>query len=401
MFPDTPLNILLVYCIILSKLRNDYGEDKDMNNLNIAGNIARLRQSRKLTQAELADFLGVTKGSVSKWENGQSMPDILILPQLAAYFNVTIDELIGYEPQLSQEQIKIIYKELCSGFVHKTCDEAWEDVRDYVHRYYSCFEFMVQIAVLYVNHYTIANENNTCERLLKEACDICNNVIENCTEVRIVNEALAMKSLCDLFMGKAEDIIEALVPVTDPYRVSLQNEHILIQAYQMSGNMEKARSFTQITMYHQIIAFIGSATAYISINAGDIEVVEETIRRIKGLIKLYEIDELNPNASCQFYYQAAAVYAMSGKKEDMFDMLSRYANAIKILFKDDIMLHGDSYFDTLEQWIDDLALGKEPVRARELVAKSATEALANPVFQQYSNEEQFKEIIKSIEREVN
>ena len=70
MFPDTPLNILLVYCIILSKLRNDYGEDKDMNNLNIAGNIARLRQSRKLTQAELADFLGVTKGSVSKWENG-------------------------------------------------------------------------------------------------------------------------------------------------------------------------------------------------------------------------------------------------------------------------------------------------------------------------------------------
>ena len=65
------------------------------------------------------------------------------------------------------------------------------------------------------------------------------------------------------------------------------------------------------------------------------------------------------------------------------------------------MLHGDSYFDTLEQWIDDLALGKEPVRARELVAKSATEALANPVFQQYSNEEQFKEIIKSIEREVN
>lgn len=401
MFLDTPLNILLVYCIILSKLRNDYGEDKDMNNLNIAGNIARLRQDRKLTQAELADFLGVTKGSVSKWENGQSMPDILILPQLAAYFNVTIDELIGYEPQLSQEQIKIIYKELCSGFVHKTCDEAWEDVRDYVHRYYSCFEFMVQIAVLYVNHYTIANENNTCERLLKEACDICNNVIENCTEVRIVNEALAMKSLCDLFMGKAEDIIEALVPVTDPYRVSLQNEHILIQAYQMSGNMEKARSFTQITMYHQIIAFIGSATAYISINAGDIEVVEETIRRIKGLIKLYEIDELNPNASCQFYYQAAAVYAMSGKKEDMFDMLSRYANAIKILFKDDIMLHGDSYFDTLEQWIDDLALGKEPVRARELVAKSATEALANPVFQQYSNEEQFKVIINSIEREVN
>lgn len=394
-FPGTPLNILPVYY----RMKSDR-EVKDMNTLNIADNIVRLRQERKLTQAELADFLGVTKGSVSKWENSQSMPDILMLPQLAAYFNVTVDELIGYEPQLSQEQIKIIYKKLCSGFVHKTCDEAWNEVRDYVHRYYSCFEFMVQIAVLYINHYTISNENNTSERLLKEACDICNNVIENCTEVRIVNDALAMKSLCDLCMGKPEDVIEALVPVTDPYRLSLQNEQLLIQAYQMSGDMKKARSLTQITMYHQMIALISSATTYLAINAGDKNCIEETIRRIQGVIDIYEVDDLNPNVSIQFYYQSAVLYAMSEEKDKMFDMLKRYAVGIKTLFRSDIMLHGDSYFDALEQWIDDLVLGNEPVRARELVAKSATEALGNPVFMKYSAEEEFTNILKNIEREV-
>ena len=43
---------------------------------------------------------------MSKWESGVSFPDITLLPKLATYFNVSIDELIGYEPQLTREQIK-------------------------------------------------------------------------------------------------------------------------------------------------------------------------------------------------------------------------------------------------------------------------------------------------------
>ena len=69
-----------------------------MERLNLSDNIIRLRRERKITQEELADFLGVTKASVSKWENAQSVPDILLLLQLAAFFDITIDELIGYDP---------------------------------------------------------------------------------------------------------------------------------------------------------------------------------------------------------------------------------------------------------------------------------------------------------------
>lgn len=74
-----------------------------MDELNLSENIVRLRHKKKLTQEGLADFLGVTKASVSKWENAQSMPDILLLPRLAAFFDVTIDELVGYKAQLSTE----------------------------------------------------------------------------------------------------------------------------------------------------------------------------------------------------------------------------------------------------------------------------------------------------------
>ena len=71
-----------------------------MNFLNISGNLIRLRHEKKVTQEQVADFIGVTKASVSKWETGQSTPDIMLLPQLAAYFDVSVDALLGYEPQL-------------------------------------------------------------------------------------------------------------------------------------------------------------------------------------------------------------------------------------------------------------------------------------------------------------
>ena len=63
-----------------------------MSELKLSHNIIRLRHEKKLTQKELADFLGVTKASVSKWENAQNTPDILLLPQIAAFFGVTRSE---------------------------------------------------------------------------------------------------------------------------------------------------------------------------------------------------------------------------------------------------------------------------------------------------------------------
>ena len=93
-----------------------------MNTLKIAENIVQFRKKKGVTQDEMASFLGVTKASVSKWENGQSMPDIMMLPQLATYFDVTVDDLIGYEPQLAKEQIQKIYRDLCKDFAEKPFD---------------------------------------------------------------------------------------------------------------------------------------------------------------------------------------------------------------------------------------------------------------------------------------
>lgn len=63
----------------------------------LASNIQKHRKLRGLTQETLAVKLGVTFQAVSKWENGKSSPDILLLPLLADAFGCSIDSLFSYK----------------------------------------------------------------------------------------------------------------------------------------------------------------------------------------------------------------------------------------------------------------------------------------------------------------
>ncbi len=61
----------------------------------IGENIANLRRANGMTQEKLAEIIGVSAQSVSKWETGTTMPDIMLLPVLADIFGVTVDAMYG------------------------------------------------------------------------------------------------------------------------------------------------------------------------------------------------------------------------------------------------------------------------------------------------------------------
>ena len=63
--------------------------------MTIGKNIAELRKNRGMTQEQLAETLGVSSQTVSKWENEITMPDIMLLPVIAGCFDITVDELYG------------------------------------------------------------------------------------------------------------------------------------------------------------------------------------------------------------------------------------------------------------------------------------------------------------------
>ena len=70
--------------------------------------IKKIRKDNNLTQAELADKLGVTYQAVSKWENGKNIPDIAILKQISDEFNINIDDILNGEDKITPKQKKTL-----------------------------------------------------------------------------------------------------------------------------------------------------------------------------------------------------------------------------------------------------------------------------------------------------
>lgn len=80
-----------------------------MNNFKetLSKNLVALRKSRKLTQSELAEELSYSDKTISKWENGDAVPDVETLIQIANFFSVSMDDLVSKPVQeISQQSIK-------------------------------------------------------------------------------------------------------------------------------------------------------------------------------------------------------------------------------------------------------------------------------------------------------
>lgn len=76
-----------------------------MTNTTLGQRIGNLRKDKGYTQEEVAERLNVSPQAVSKWENDISCPDIMLLPELAKLLGVTVDMLLGSEPEMPVQLI--------------------------------------------------------------------------------------------------------------------------------------------------------------------------------------------------------------------------------------------------------------------------------------------------------
>ena len=79
-------------------------------NVMVSEKLKELRKQRGNTLEELAGHAGVTAQAASKWERGESLPDITLLPSIALYYDVSIDDLLGFGEERKRERIGTYYK---------------------------------------------------------------------------------------------------------------------------------------------------------------------------------------------------------------------------------------------------------------------------------------------------
>ena len=92
-----------------------------------------------------------------------------MLPRLASFFNITIDQLMGYRPQLTPEEIRQIYMDLAKEFTVLPFGKALEHCREYIREYSSCYPLLFQMGTLFINHISLSPSSDETRDLIKEA----------------------------------------------------------------------------------------------------------------------------------------------------------------------------------------------------------------------------------------
>ena len=142
----------------------------------LSENIKRLRREKDLTQETLAEFLGVTFQSVSNWERGESYPDIAMLPEIAGFFKVSVDELLGINKAENEYEINSKIAEYDNLTDHKLMQEIINDLK-------AKFPNDFRILIRYLR--CLVNFSEDLSVVSSEVFSIYNNIQQNCTDDRI------------------------------------------------------------------------------------------------------------------------------------------------------------------------------------------------------------------------
>ncbi|MBQ8802299.1 MAG: helix-turn-helix transcriptional regulator [Tyzzerella sp.] len=118
--------------------------------------IKKYRKEKGITQEEMARRLGVTAPAVSKWENGTSVPDIMLLGPIARLFEISVDTLLSFQEELSPKEIADLMQALDKRFNEESYDEAFHWAKKKLEMYPNCKQLIWQMAlVLDARHMTM------------------------------------------------------------------------------------------------------------------------------------------------------------------------------------------------------------------------------------------------------
>ncbi|EGC69397.1 MULTISPECIES: helix-turn-helix domain-containing protein [Enterococcus] len=377
--------------------------------LPIGEEIARRRKHRGVTQQELAAFMNVSKASVSKWETGQTYPDITSLPLLAAYFDCSVDELLILDSQLSPKEIQRIYQLLKDAFQTKTPTEVLALAQSFTKRYYSCYPFLLQMGSFYLNHWDLLPDvpvegvpkGQTYEdalmeakknTYLKEAETLYQRIMDQ-GDSELAQQAKQIDAYCLLMRNKPEEVLAILGTKTLSF---LPSEPLIAAAFQQKNQLQQAEIVTQSAIYQYLIIFMSLLTNYLAMLTQDEEQLEKNYARGLALSESFQLAELHPLSLLNFLAAGMVSFAALGKESLLLQALTLYVKTLEAT-PEEIVLKGDDYFNSIDEWISELELGSQIPRNSGSVKKQFLAiAQLTPLFEPYQEKPSFKELFQRL-----
>lgn len=202
-------------------------------NIYFGKNLKQLRAERNLTQERLADFLGVSFQTISKWERDDSYPDISMLPVIASFFKVSVDDLLGVKEAENEEKIQqYLYEAGCLSDRKAAFEIIKKAVKEFPSDFRIIEEYLFEL---------IANKGSVEDgmSILSEVRTIYDNIQKNCTidSIRISSKmwvaeyykTLTRVENSGITLDDVKDIVESMPSIIS------SREHLQTFIYPIEG----------------------------------------------------------------------------------------------------------------------------------------------------------------------
>ncbi len=264
-------------------------EDGGME-ISIAENIRAYRKQHGLTQEQLAEALGVSVGAVYKWESRSSLPELRLIMEMAGFFEVSVDALLGY--QMKDNQIGATVERLWKASNSRDYD-ALSEAEKAILKYPHSFDVVYATAHLYYTFGAGTRKRPWLRRAI-ELLDRARLLMSQCTDSR-VNDSWLCGMIAEMHellgeTGKALELLKAHNPG------AIFNDRIGIMLLSHGGDPEEANDFLEDGLLRTISRLILTVIGYAMLfdvkndNASGMEMMRWIIPTLEGLKKADEPD---------------------------------------------------------------------------------------------------------------
>lgn len=355
-------------------------------NINIAGNLKRLRKQKELSQEELANFIGVSFQAVSKWERGEGYPDITLLPIIANYFEVSVDELLGMNEIKDEQKLTKIFEEYSilnsQGKVKDSINLIQDAIKCFPNNYQLQAELAYSLSILQCESIEERKKN------LQEAIKISERILLYCTDSKLRSDTNSNLCFYYFWNNEKQKAIELAKSLPSIYKTRentiikfLEGEELVNEAQytiqrlcwtfyfqinQLTSNdyytddhkiilIEKAKKMYELVYEDQDYLFSNIRLAEINVKLARFEIIkcnyEDSIKLLKEAFnKISEFEELPDEKKHTSLLVNKCLYkkvnTSSSSERNMYNSLLQQINDIEE-FK---ALHTiDSYIKLIEE----------------------------------------------------